>query len=130
RDWSSDVCSSDLRLLQATGALVERDDDERETPRVVDRVMALERMVQYGLDERAATLTLVGGIGGRWARRLNDLGLDDIEDLAAVDPEALAGERGLSAERAREWVEEASRLLRHRPYRWFDEPAGRIQIRA
>ncbi len=78
---------------------------------VSERARILLAMVQHGLDETTATLTYVPGIGPTLARRLVEAGIGDIEDLAQAEPDVLAEIRGVSLDRASNWVEAASDLL-------------------
>src|SRR5262249_23639126 len=79
---------------------------------VGERVAVLQRMVADGLDEEAATLTLVGGIGGTLAGRLRQAGITDVEALAQADACELKGVKGLSESRARRWIEQATEVVR------------------
>jgi helicase len=97
------------RLLLALAALGSPDTEE--VP-VCERIGALYQMVVYGLDEEAATLTLVEGIGGVMAARLKAAGIADVEALAQAGPEDLAGVKGLSATRARRWIDRAAEVVR------------------
>ena len=60
----------------------------------------------------ASVLTQIKGIGPGMAQRLGELGIWSLGDLAAADPAALADAlSGVSAKRAREWVEQARDLV-------------------
>jgi helicase len=74
------------------------------------KVGALRRMVATGLDESAATLTFVPGVGPQMARRLVAAGVRHIEDLALSSPSELRSVRGLSPERAVRWIEAAESI--------------------
>jgi len=110
------------RLLLAMVAILEKPDDEPEQwlpsdePYVPmrERIQALHRMICTGLDEFAATLTIVGGIGPTMAKRLQTAGIADIEDLALAEPAELAKVRGLSHARADKWISEATNLVKSR----------------
>lgn len=71
----------------------------------------VQLMIAAGVDEDAATLTLVPGIGKTWARRLVGAGLPHIEDLAQADVSDIVTLGGVSESRAQTWIEAASRLL-------------------
>lgn len=86
----------------------------KENLKLPERILALERMVLFGLDESAVTLCFVKGIGGIFARRLVDHGISDIEELASAMPEDLSGIKGLSKKRARQWIEEATSMVKLR----------------
>ncbi len=86
------------RLLTAAIAVATPEKDEREDtssnavselwdeePPLLERVKALSAMVAHGLDELTVTLTYIQGIGAITARRLRDVGVTDIEELALVD---------------------------------------------
>lgn len=76
-----------------------------------ERVVALSKMVRIGLDEFAITLTLIDGIGPKTAKKLQVAGLEDIEDLALIEPSQLAELPGISAKRAEKWISEAIELI-------------------
>lgn len=78
---------------------------------VAERARALQRMIQMGLDEVTATLTLVPGIGATLAKRLQVAGIEDIEELALAEPTGLGDIRGLSPARAEKWVATAGELI-------------------
>jgi helicase len=71
----------------------------------------VQLMIAGGVDEDAATLTLVPGIGKAWARRLVEAGLAHIEDLAQAHETDIVALGGVSATRAQSWIESASQLL-------------------
>jgi helicase len=71
----------------------------------------VQLMIAGGVDQDAATLTLVPGIGKTWARRLVEAGLAHIEDLAQADEADIVALGGVSAKRAQSWIESASQLL-------------------
>lgn len=81
-------------------------------PNLAGRVRALAAMVAHGVDEQAVTLTFIDGIGGTLARRLRDIGITDIEELAQTEAEELAKVRGVSAARAARWIVEATKKLK------------------
>jgi helicase len=103
------------RLLLAFEAVLRaRAADAEAPPHLVDllrRLTALRRMVVAALDEAAATLTFVPGLGPRMARRLVAAGIRHLEDLALSTAAELAGVRGLSAGRATRWIAAAEALL-------------------
>jgi len=74
------------------------------------RVAVLRQMVVAALDEEAATLTFVPGIGPRMARRLVAIGVRHLEDLALAQTADLADVNGLSATRASAWIASAESL--------------------
>jgi hypothetical protein len=75
------------------------------------KVARVELMISGGVDEDAATLTLVPGIGKTWARRLVGANLRHIEDLAQAEVSDIVALGGVSTARATAWIEAASRLL-------------------
>lgn len=108
--------SAERLLLAMTAVTTIGDrDDSQEAPALPSgrllRLRALHRMVTAGIDEQAATLTFIPGIGPRTAHRLLAVGVNDIEDLAASSPEELAG-RGVSADRARRWIGAAGAMIK------------------
>jgi helicase len=101
-----------LERPSAHQALVERLDEE--TVPLRERVRALGRMLESGLDEEAATLTLAPGVGPTLARRLRDAGCAHLEDLALADPAALVELPGIGKARAARLVEATTELVRSR----------------
>jgi predicted flap endonuclease-1-like 5' DNA nuclease len=77
-----------------------------------ERLRALLAMVAHGVDEHTVTLTIVNGIGGKLARRLQGVGISDIEELALSDTQDFENLRGISAARAARWIEEATEKIR------------------
>ncbi len=71
-------------------------------------------MISAGLDESAATLTLIRGIGPKLAKRLQLAGMTDIEELASAEPDDLLTIKGLSRQRIEKWIAEAVGLIRSR----------------
>lgn len=80
-------------------------------PQIQARLRHLQTMVEAGLDENAATLTFVPGIGVKWAKRFASIGLHDLEDLAQADHELLTANLPLSETRAHKWIDEAMSRL-------------------
>jgi helicase len=68
------------------------------------RIELLHNMIANILPAEAATLTLVKGIGGRWARRLRERGFPNIHALASATLEDLESIPGLSKQRATAWL--------------------------
>jgi helicase len=79
---------------------------------LAEKVRALMAMAAHGVDEQTVTLTLIEGIGGTLARRLLDVGITDIEDLALAETETVAGIRGVSVKRAERWIAAAVEKVR------------------
>jgi helicase len=103
-----------------------------DTVTLAERARTLRVMVAVGLDEEAVTLTFVGGIGAKLARRLVAAGITDIEALAQAESNEIAGVRGVSSQRAARWIEEAERLVRTRSawrLRETDAPLARLIAR-
>jgi helicase len=75
------------------------------------KVARVQLMVTAGVDQDAATLMLVPGIGKTWARRLVAANLRHIEDLAQADAEDVVALGGVSRLRAAAWIDAASKLL-------------------
>ena len=51
------------------------------------------------------TVDTVDGIGPVFAKRLTEAGLEDVASLAKASPDAVAEAAGVSAARARNWIE-------------------------
>ena len=61
-------------------------------------------------DESVLGIEAVDGIGPVFASRLADAGLDTVRDLATASPDKVAEAAGVSAARARSWIEQAEAL--------------------
>ena len=79
---------------------------------LVRRVGLLRAMLDGPLDEAAATLTRVSGIGPRWASVLSAHGIGDLEALALCRPVDLRGVPRLGAARAAQWTGQAEELVK------------------
>lgn len=110
-----------LRMLQAMSALVSSGLDEkagdkeagekRERSDLEWKLMALRAMVSAGLADEQATLAMVEGIGPVLGRRLIAAGINDVEDLALADLDALLSVDGVSTKRAQQWLDAAGELV-------------------
>ncbi len=116
------------RLLLAMGAILQAPEAKvaKAIPDYVplqEQIKALHRMIMGGLDEQAVTLSLISGIGAKTIRRLQQVEISDIEDLALADPADLAKLPGISQKRATQWVEQASEMVDSRAsaYRYREE---------
>jgi len=90
-------------------------DDERA------RIKLLRHMVTYGLPEDTALLTMVDGVGGKWARRLRSEGIATLKDLAKADATKLGTLRGMSEKRAAEWIQKAATICSEKRAAGFGE---------
>lgn len=102
------------RLLLAAGSIQrllddknEQDEEEAEKSPKVNQIELLRQMILNGLNERAASLTLVDGIGAKWARKLIAAGICELGTLAQCKPAMLVKLGGVAEERAKKWIEEA-----------------------
>ena len=107
---------STLRLLSGMRALLKESASEEslsgsDSSYLDKKIARLELMIAAGLDEDAATMTLVPGIGRTWARRFVENGVLDIEMLAQADVSQLVLTGPLSSHRAEAWIAKASELL-------------------
>lgn len=68
-------------------------------------------MILHGVDEQSAKLTFIPGIGPKWLRKLMNDGIKSLPDLAAKSPTQLQQLRGLSQNRAENWINAAHDLL-------------------
>jgi helicase len=103
------VVESVERLLLAMGAVLDAPEEETRNRNGVavslpERIRVLRRMVSAGLDERAATLTTVPGIGPTLAKRLVAQGIANVEELAQTTTAELAAVPGVSGKRAADWI--------------------------
>jgi helicase len=114
------------RLLLAAGAIVGLQDwtgddwapehEEEEKP-ARKEINVVRQMVLNGVDEQAAGLTLIPGVGAKWARKLINAGIANLSDLAACPLDRLQGVGGLSEQRALKWLAAAPELLIALPQR-------------
>jgi helicase len=81
-----------------------------ENARLRERVRAARAMVSGGLDEFAATLTLIEGVGMKTARSLLGEGVADVGQLARLSAGDLPKLKGVTAKRLTQWIGEAKRL--------------------
>ena len=117
------------RLLLAMSAVFKPEDSDKDEPAreieeevsLYELISALQTMVSTGLDETTVTLTLVSGIGPKWARKLQKAGITDIEQLALTDSEELLALGGISQKRADRWIEGAEQLIKTRSALCFGE---------
>ena len=56
------------------------------------------------------TVEIIEGIGPVFAQRLNAIGITTVAELAGASPDSVAEAAGISAARARNWIERAARL--------------------
>lgn len=56
----------------------------------------------------SAPVDVIDGIGPVFAKRLTESGIEDVRSLAAASPDRVAEAAGVSAARARDWIELAS----------------------
>jgi hypothetical protein len=81
-------------------------------PSLTSRIRRLAMQLEYGLPGNAVYLTLVPGCGGKYARRLLEAGITDLEDLCNQEPSELAAIPGIGLKRASTWIEVAERLIK------------------
>lgn len=112
------LIDSTVRLLQALQEVVSTQEVsstvEEDQATLKERVEALRHMIKYGVDECTATLCFVPGIGGKYASGLAALGITDIEELAAAEPQDLTSLKGVSTKRATDWINRAEILIESR----------------
>lgn len=140
REWGcypfevGQLCESVTRLLLAMEAVVPVEVEEGVAERVEgvpvhERIAALRKMVESGLDEEAITLTLIEGVGPTLARRLWEAGLVDVEELAMALVEEVKAIRGVSGKRAMLWLQQANELLESRSAFRYREEAPMVVLR-
>lgn len=111
------LCESMSRLLQAMSAVlstIESNKEKAEETEIIplrEKIKALSCMVSGGLNEELVTLTLVPGIGEKIAKRLQQVGINDIEDLALADITELVNLQGISLKRAEAWIQFATEIV-------------------
>lgn len=59
-------------------------------------------------DSGEVTLTDIQGIGPAYAERLENAGIEDVDALAAADPENLAERANISENRIQRWIDRAT----------------------
>jgi helicase len=114
------LCESMDRLLLAAAAideLVHQPDaypsDERCDPEPANsRINLLRQMVLNGVAEQTAELTLIPGVGAKWARKLVNTGITNLSALATSTLSRLQEFRGLSEKRAQTWLNSAREILK------------------
>src|SRR5262249_18279146 len=99
-----------------------------EEPELNERVRALLSMLAHGLDEQTVTLTFVRGIGGKTARKLRTIRINDVEDLAAAEIEEITQVSGISSLRAVTWIREAQGIIKSRSAYAFRETALEMAV--
>lgn len=103
-----------IRLLAAMSEIAKRpielSDETDFVPNFVEKTRLLLAMVDRGLDEYAATLTLINGIGPKLANRLKDAGINDLLELAKTNADSLEKISGISQRRLKIWIREAKKL--------------------
>lgn len=85
-------------------------DEHAAKPEATRRLELLRMMVANTLPADVATLTLIKGIGAKWAQDLHHRGFHDIYDLALATSEDVQDIPGLSAGRALQWLLDAREL--------------------
>ena len=86
------------------------EDEAEADPSLTRPIELLRTMISSGLPREPATLTLVDGIGSKWARKLVEAGIPSIRALAHVSERTLQKLKGLSEKRAAKWIQDARRL--------------------
>ena len=111
-----------VRLLQALGDLAGILEGENKD-QWLTRIRCLTVMIEGGMNQEAATLALVDGIGAKTATKLLHSGVKDIEDLALLEAEELSIVSGASLSRATKWVNQACDLVKTHGAYFFRENA-------
>lgn len=119
------LLESSLRILAALidwlGGFEEQND-------LREKAKALHGMLASGLSEEAISLTLVRGLGSKWAKKLLTYGFTDIEDLALAETHNLTQIKGISSHRAEQWIAVAFELAKQ-SRRYLDEgPETQVAI--
>lgn len=119
--------SSD-RLLLASGSIQKMLDEKNQVPEPNHsphenspswvKIELIRQMLLNGIEQEAAGLTLIEGLGPVMVRRLLKEEIQCIEDLADADIRQLSSIKGLSEKRARKWIEEAKKSKDKVPAEW------------
>jgi helicase len=131
------LCESMDRLLLAAAAVDELthppangpSEESRGGEPVNPRIQLLRQMVLNGVDEQAAELTCVGGIGAKWARKLVNAGITGLLDLATSRAILLRELNGLSEKRAQTWIDSARKLTKTRSCKDVDRSAPFVRTK-
>jgi helicase len=102
---------------------------DSDTSELKRKLRRLEIMIRCGLNDDNATLTMVSGIGAKWARKLALAGISDIEELAQTEAEAITTLGGISQSRAEKWIEEASIQLKSEEFFVATDSARHVLVR-
>ena len=95
-----------LVALLAFVAVLLRRRSRRDRVRIeIEERGAVERSAAAAVED--VELESVEGIGPAYAARLQEAGVEDVDDLLSVDADDLARESGIAAGRIRTWVERA-----------------------
>lgn len=109
------LCESLQRLLAAMVDLFSVFQKEKvpasEGPALLERIRVLEKMITCGLDEQSVTLTLLPGLGAKFARQLKEAGIEDVEDLALAEIDDLLKISGIGLKRAESWLTGAEEMV-------------------
>lgn len=92
------------------------------------KIQALQHMCSSGLNEDVSSLTLIKGIGPAQARKLYQAGITNISELGQASITILAGMKGLSSERAKQWIEEARQLTTAHKSDWYKETGSGLEL--
>ena len=107
-----------IRLLTAMAAIAQKPIELENANKIdidtsyAEKVSLLLAMVDGGLDEYAATLTLIKGIGPKLANKLKASSINDLLELAKTDAEKVQIVSGVSQKRLKLWIKEAVKLSR------------------
>jgi helicase len=120
------------RLLLSMSAILGKPDEEaseRET--LTTRQVGIVRaMVEGGLDELTATLTLVRGIGPRNAKRLKSAGIASLRGLARLSRLQQVSISGITEGRLIKWSSEARAVMRKCPPEPAYEDVPEVPLKA
>lgn len=101
------------RILMAVGSVQRLLDpaapEGEEKPKSLQlrRIEILRQMIINGLDVEAAALTLVDGIGPKWAKKLIGAGFQNLAQLGAASAAEVVSLGGISEKRAVAWIQDA-----------------------
>lgn len=92
-------------------------------PSLSNRIRQLSLRLAHGLPGDSVDLTRIPGCGGKFARKLVDAQIYDLEDLCNQDPVELAKIPGIGLRRAQAWIEAAEHLIKTiEPHLWCPAP--------
>ena len=110
------------KAKKKTTPVIKKEKVEIEQPKIKKEKVKVEKpkekkekekeRVETILEKEIMPLTELQGLGPATARKLNELGVESVEDLIKENPEELASlVKGCTEERLKKWIEEGKELM-------------------